>query len=253
MLRLKPWLAGAGLLALAFCCAQQRLPLVGVGGSSGPSNKLVFIQACSTLLVVAGNSTTLNIGSTGPCGAAVNPTAGDFVMVYFDSGTSNPTGLAASDGLGNSWTCATQISMGGWCYSVLATGGADTATLSTYYSTVGPRISLEFRGQNSSPINVAAAFNTISSSTSYSMPGVTTGNANDVVIGCAGQLNGNYSFTAGSPFAIPTDGTIVGTGSQLMSGMCEYDIVTSTGTYTPTATISTATAGQGFSVALKSS
>lgn len=234
-------------MAILLLLMPQQVRIPGPGGSSHAAN-ISFVQTCNTAVTSASTTTALNIGSTGNCGAGLNPTAGD--LVYVVSAHNNVGNLpSATDTLGNSWTCSGSGTQFNTCFSKIATGGADIVTITTSNVTTGLRFSYEFTNAVGA-IDVAGTQNTQSSSSSWTLPSVTTVNAVDAAIGC-GYSNGigTITFTQGSGFVIPSKGQ--SSVSNAGSAFCEYQIVSPAGTYTPTVTVSSSQAGFGFTVAVK--
>lgn len=224
--------------------------------ASSPNN-ISVAQVC----INTGSGTTswpINIGATGSCAngsTPANPVAGHTVFVYALWSSFNVSTASAADTLSNTWTCnynATNFEA--LCYSTLTTGGAaDTVTITSGNggSQLSPMISYELSGVNATPLDGSIQYNAIASGTSWSLPSVTTTNANDAVLACGGTSPAaNVTFTAGSPWVI-SFGQYAGGSSP--SGACEIRSVTSTGTYSPTMTVGTANAGSGLTVAIKSS
>jgi hypothetical protein len=206
------------------------------------------VKTCNHNVTTSTTSTTINIGATGTCSPAANPVAGNLEFVWLPS--TGGLGPTAVDTLGNTWVCVRDATTtNSYCTSTLATGGsADTVTITTPSNSVGSVISLEFSGQNATPLDGAATFAALTTSTSWTLASVTTTAANDAVIGCGGNISVNNTFTAGSGFTIPTDGQVSG-GNQ--SGFCEYQLVTTATAYTPTATLATTMTGITTTVAFK--
>lgn len=219
------------------------------------SNRLAYVQTCE-VIHASTFTTTIDIGATGNCsnGATqTNPHAGNLEFIWVGySGT--PTSITGhTDTLGNTWTCTTDAATTFQveCYSVLTTGGsADTFTLTSSSAQQSAVVSLEISGPNATPLDGSPQFGTTGAGTTWTLPANTTGNANDVVIGCATNHTANVTFTAGSGYTIPFSNYA---GGANPSGACEAQIVTSTSTYTPTITVGTSSSGAGMTIAFKSS
>lgn len=85
------------------------------------------------------------------------------------------------------------------------------------------------------------------SGTAWSTGAVTTSNANDVVFGFAYAESNDPTFTATAPFILGDSKATAGSYSAAIA----YQIVSSTGSYTPAGTMSLATSALGISGAYK--
>lgn len=228
------------------CCSIPQHTSVGGGGA--PGNNLVFYQACNHG-TGSGTSYSLKIDSTGTCSATSNPLSGDLVILYFGA-SSNAGSLSCSDTLGNSWHSSwNSTNQEAYCYSVFTTGGLDTISTTSSFNTSAQPLSLEFKNPAGTPLDGSAQFNSIASGTAWTLPSITTTNANDVVISCGNSHTGSVTWTAGGSFVIPTDGQQAATNN---SAFCSYQLVTTATTYNPTATAGSSQSGHGMSIGFKS-
>lgn len=245
------------ILALLLAPAQQFQVGRRTYAQTSSVNNLAMVQVCYAYTVASSTTLQINIGTTGNCangGTAANPSAGDLLFVYTGIAGSNPinTSVTCTDTLANTWTSVhDQTTQQSYCLSILSTGGADIVTATYATATVGAQISFEISGANASPLDGTPQVSSLASGTSWTLPSLTTANANDMVIGCAFPYPfAQPSFTAVSPFTIPF-GEYAGGNNPTMA--CEEQIVTSTGSYAPQFTIGAANAGSGLTLAVKSS
>ena len=200
----------------------------------------------------------INIGASSSfCyngGTAANPHAGNIIKIYVQS-SADPGTTTCADTLGNSvrgyarrnyqadlgdvdrnhgWQCR----YGHLCFHE--------------YDQTGVLISNEISGQNASPSDCAPVYGTTSGTNWSGGTGLTctTTNANDMVIACAGA-NANISYAVG--LEVSRFRSVNTLAATTPSAACEYQIVTATGTYTPTMTVGTSTAGSASTQAVKSS
>lgn len=221
------------------------------GGMVGPTvaaGGVAFVQSAKNNVTSA--TTTITVGNgVGTGWSTGNVHSGDTLFVGFVS--FNPSTLSATDTLGTSFTCAILGPQNsfyiGYCHGKPTTSGADEITMTAGLSIAPTVVALEFSGL-ASTVDGTISSNALASSTTWTLPGITTTNANDAVIGCGGTNSTNDTYTAGSGYTIPSNGQASG-GNQ--SAFCEYQVVSSASTYTPTATLSTATTGIGGIFAFK--
>jgi hypothetical protein len=130
------------------------------------------------------------------------------------------------------------ISTGGNIQVVGNSGGGTDKILSNAYEMSGAQNALDSTLQNGT-----------TSGTAWTLPSVTTTNSNDILFGCGGASANSLLYTAGSPFTI-FNGQYFGGGNP--NSACEDNLVTATGTYTPTFTVNTSQAGVAVTFAVKS-
>ena len=135
-----------------------------------------------------------------------------------------------------------------YCYGKTTTSGTDEITVTTSFNFSGAVIAIEIQGLASFALDGTPTTLAIASSNSWTLASLITTNANDIIIGCGGNESTNNTYTAGSGYAIPANGQVSGSNQ---SGFCETQVVSSSGTYAPTAALAGAMAGQGLTYAFK--
>lgn len=232
------------ILAFLLSFAQGYWPTVPATASGG-SNNLVFEQTCNKNQNSSATTTTIAIG----CVKSI--ASGDYVLLSISAqGSTAGMAVTSPDPLGNTWGACT-VDSGtdqAYCGTFITTGGTETLTLTWTGSTSLIVFSSEWQGANASPIDQYLGNGSIASSTSWTLPSIITTANFETVIGIGNAPSGCTSITAGTGYTIPTNGKIV-----TQYGFEEYQIVNSTGTYAPTATMGSACSGKGFTVSIKSS
>ena len=175
---------------------------------------------------------------------ASNVTAGDTLFVFASGSQISNTAVTISDTLGNTWkqvmfapqtcngsSCTTANQTTGLWVAYQAKGGADTVNVTWgagASSVNGSGLGIaEFA--NVSRTDGTPAFAASASGTTATSPSLTTTNAKDLVIGIlgGGQANGGSTTpTVGSGY------TLLGSYGYTGGNGWEYQIVSSTGTYT---------------------
>lgn len=178
-------------------------------------------------------------GGTTCTTSALTVTAGDIVWMMVQSyevGTNS-----ASDSKSDSFSAANAhaVSNDSGQQTLVATsaaGGSTTFTCTTTSSTTTLTcVALDIApGSASNALDKIAAGTGDSTSLSSGATS-TTSMAAELLIGCGSGEGTGLTFTAGSSWTIPSGATTNAGGT---SSMCEYQVVSATGTYTATATIS---------------
>jgi len=177
------------------------------------------------------SSLTVSCGTT---------TAGDLLLIvgaeYNGSGGTTVPSCTSSGS--NTYAILKAANDAFICYAANIGGGTETATVTfTGGTSFCVCMGVEFSGvKATSPLDVSAFQNSITTCTSCTLTAVTTTAANDLVVSVGGNGSTNNTFTAGSGYTISTNGQVSG-GNQ--SGFVEYQAVTTATTYTPTVTITT--------------
>jgi hypothetical protein len=220
----------------------QGTPIMPMGSTSyvTAGNHIVLQNGCVARNVGSVTTFALAIfGATNCNNTTYVPAANDIIFIFWNLGSTQASITSCSDTNSNTWTLSSYA--GGSnrifvSYSKLTTGGNTTVTCS--WPTGGSVSAVE--GDFSGTQNVTDGTNFLSNSsgTSQSLATITTANANDVILGCFGTIISSISYTAVAPF-VAYSGISVSTNSAY----CEYDAVTSTGTYTPQFTLNSAASG----------
>jgi hypothetical protein len=242
------------LALLSILSLFQGVPFPGPGANFSRGNNIVSQNACVARLTTAGTSWSFAINGSTNCGNTFTPTAGDQVTLYFGFVNQQSSGtpvLTSPDAQGNTWTCSFDSTSKRQfiCFSLLSTTANVSEALSVSNSSVMVGVSGEWSGTQNVIDGGGPAFKTVSpSTTAWSGTAVTTTNALDIVIGCATNAGVASTYTAGGSFALYA---FLQNSAQINGG-CESQIVTSTGTYTPTITMGTSITGPMTTLALKS-
>jgi hypothetical protein len=192
------------------------------------------------------NNQGSNVASlTVSCGTT---TAGDLLVIIgaeYNSSSGAVT-VACTDGT-NTYITLHAANAVFYCYATNIAGGTVTTTVTfTGGTTFCVCLGQEFSGvKTTSAFDVGAFNNSIASCTACTMPAVTTTAAGDLVLTSGGNGATNNTFTAGTGYAISTNGQASG-GNQ--SGAVEYQSVTTATTYTPVLNITTGMAITGYTV-----
>jgi len=178
---------------------------------------------------------------------AITAAAGNalFVLVGVKSATVSISSI--TDNLGNTWTqvaLRTGTSTREYIYYALnVAGGSTTVTVNFSASVTAAQNLSEFSGiATSSALDVAGAGAQADASTSPATGSVTTANANDLVIGGAGQVSVETVLTGPSnSFAgLSKANTTGGSGASNITQLSAYRIVTATGTFSTAWTVNNA-------------
>jgi hypothetical protein len=210
-----------------------QMPTGGVTFVSGGGGGITFVQSANHNVTSASTTGTVGNG-IGSGWSSGNVTSGDFLFI--SNVSFNPNTISATDTLGTSFTCAISPVENtyymSYCYGVATSTGADLVT-ETFGLSIGPTIvAFEFHGL-AGTVDVTPVWSAPAAGTSWTLGGITSTHAADVIFGCGGNNGSTNTYTAGSGYTLPANGKVSGSGQ---SGFCEFQIVSSTGTYTPTAT-----------------
>ena len=196
--------------------------------------------------------------------ACSNVTLGNGLIVVMGL-TGNPGASSCADSLTSSFTTATTTSETGgyllYCSAKsIATGGADTITVTTTNSVYSTAFWMEVAGQNTTTFFDVFAGNNVASSTTWTGASITTTAANDLVVmwGFNGSTNNTFANNSGViPFTGPVSCGIGGTGrcgfgsGGSQSGVIQYQQATTATSYTPVITVGSAMTGITGSIAFK--
>lgn len=200
----------------------------GTGGAS-----IAFVQAASNNITVACTACTVGNG----VGSSWSNVGSGHWLHAIGVGFNPSSVSSCTDSLSTSFTANFLGAFNGfylyYCYGKTTASGADLITMNLGLSNTPVMIALEFSGLGGATDGTIAGIGP-AACTSCTLAGITTTNANDVVIACGGNNSSNATYTAGSGYTIPTNGQSSG-GNQ--SSFCEYQIVSAANTYTPTVTI----------------
>jgi hypothetical protein len=248
-------LASIVLLLLTTHLQGGYLPTVPATLSGG--NNISILNACANNTSVSSSSLSAAIynsaATLGCTNTSFTPTANDVALVvfYFKSGGASPS-CTTPDALGNTWTSTAHQFGGGdaylLCYSKLTTGG-NVAVVGNSGGGTDTILSLSYEMSGAQNVLDSTLQNGTTSGTAWTLPSVTTTNANDVIFGCGSATANSLTYTAGSPFVIFSSFYY---GGQNPSEACEYHLETTTGTKTPAFTVSTSQAGVAVTFAVKS-
>jgi len=228
-------------------------PEVDSGGVAGAAVSISVLNPCGK------NTTTPTTTPNWSASCNQNLTGGNKLFVACVSGSTGASTI--SDSLGNFTGAAMTLdaltnNLLHGLYTI-TTGGADTVTITTTSSNAPVCFSLEIQGLPNGVVDQTGTAANQASSTTWTLPSITTLVANEIVIGWGGQNSTNNTFTQGTGYTIPP-GTCVsnaagacgqGSGGN-QSGFIEYKIVSSTGSYAPTVTL-TAMTGTANTVSYK--
>jgi hypothetical protein len=110
-------------------------------------------------------------------------------------------------------------------------GGQTTVTVNSDGATIYWAICAEFSGiATTSPLDVAGTADSGSSGTTWSANSISTQNANDLIIGLGGDHTSAATLTAGTGYSLVAT---YQNSTSAKSGILVYEIVSSTGSYTP--------------------
>lgn len=216
--------------------------------NSGSGNRIVYENSCNANAV---NVTSLAIALHGAAACnngSYTPASGDVVAVWVIT-TNAITSPSCTDTNSNSWTTPTQSSahLQFVTSSKLTTGGNTTVTCTWTTSSPAQAQTWESVGTQN-VLDGSIQFGSISSGSPWSLPSLTTTDANDVVLGFGGESGTSVSFSQSNPWVYLNSFS----GSGGLNSAVVYRTVQSTGTYTPQINISPATSGVGTTLALES-
>ena len=214
---------------------------------------LAFIVAFSlpcfgTIAFVQGSNSSCisSAGTSCTVGFASNLTAGNLVVV----GGAGASGLSSVSISG--FTCALGTANTGKsfiCYAANFAGGVNSLTITVPASSFLDASAAEFSNvATSSPADVAQANDFFSSSSTWTTASLTTLTANDIVFYIGGTASGNRTYTAGASGTIASQ---VQDATNLQSSFIWYRIVTTATSYTPSVSLSLASAGSTSTIAFK--
>jgi len=202
------------------------------------------------------NTSTSTASPSWSASCSQNLASGNTLIVVAAAGSGGTTTI--SDSLGNVTAAACTFNNGltlniYYCSFSITTGGSDTITLNGSFSTFWMTFSLECH--NCAGFDAAGTAVNNGASTTWTLPGVTTTHASDLVIGFGGNGSANDTFTAGSGYTIPsgscganTAGACGQASGGAQCGFVEYQVVTTATTYTPAATVSGSISGSSQTI-----
>jgi hypothetical protein len=220
----------------------QGTPIMPMGSTSyvTAGNHIVLQNGCAARTGASVTSFAIAIFGAANCNNTTYvPALNDVIVIFWNLVVTQASITGCTDTNSNTWTVSPYLGSGRLAFMAqtkLTTGGNTTVTCSWPSASNVAAGEGDFSGAQN--VNDASNFATQASGTSQSLATITTTNANDVILGCWGNAPTATSFTAVAPFVAYT-----GLSNSSNNVYCEYDIVTSTGTYTPQFTLSTAAAG----------
>lgn len=227
----------------------------GVGGKGGIGGKasigggttpiaVVQTQEGGTYNSFTGTATiSPTNGNMLICAAAVYNTSSTFTFVSLQDNNSNNF---TSDTTGTFITAGTEA-LGMFHLSHVSGVTSVTLTMSGGGTYAPALVCSEVSGLASQALDVASTTAVSNlSTTAWTATAITTTNANDIVFGNYAVTNG-FSFTGSGSWLLGGSISVAGSVAEGST----YQIVSSTGTYTPAATVSTSSSGPGISAAYK--
>ena len=215
--------------------------------ASPASAAITFVQAAQSLNSTSGSSVSVTMS---------NNVAGDFLVVACREGLNQTATLSMTDTAGNTYTLVNSSGSGGSGNrksALFYAANINSAASNTISCNFAPSVSgtvgivaLEFAGvATSSPTdgNVTSS-NSASLATSLSSGNLTTTNANDLLIYEVNASVAETTYTAGTGYTIPTNGS---NGRQAV----QYQIVSATGTYSTSVTWNAGAYSDGVFAAFK--
>jgi hypothetical protein len=219
----------------------QGTPIMPMGSTSyvTAGNHIVLQNGCAARNVGSVTTFALAIfGATNCNNTTYVPAVNDIVFVFWNLGINQASITSCSDTNSNTWAITPYAGASNKIFVAIAkitTGGNTTVTCNWPTGSSVTAANGEFSGARN--VTDGANFATNASATTQNLATITTANANDVILGCFGNI-ASTGFTAVAPFVAYT-----GISGSTNNAYCEYNIVTATSTYTPQFTLSPANAG----------
>jgi hypothetical protein len=228
---------------------------MGYGGTHPTAgNNIVVQNGCGARNTGSVTSFGLAIFGATNCNAtSYVPAINDVIVIMWGLSTNQASITSCSDTNTNTWTISAFSGGNNKTFvsrSKLTTGGNTTVTCSWPTGSAVIGLEIDLSGAQNVLDGATINFQSNSSATSQSTPALTTVNANDIILGCF-QIDGS-SISTGYTAVAPFTAYAGLSATTQISGYCEYNIVTSTATYTPQFTLSTASSGQTTTLAVES-
>jgi hypothetical protein len=226
---------------------------MGYGGGAGVGNHIALQNGCSARNTGSVSSFGLAIfGATNCNNTSYVPATNDVINIFWGLGTAQASITSCTDTNSNTWTTYVYAGSSNRTFvaqSKLTTGGNTTVTCSWPSASTVIALEGDFSGAQNVFDGGGFSFATQGSSTTQTLPSLTTVNANDVILGCFYNAGGGTAtaYTAVSPYT-----AYAGLSGSTINGYCEYNLVTVTGTYAPQLTLTVATVGYAATMGIES-